>query len=106
MTLPIKHIFKEYKTLSPTQWLALANALIYYSLILCFVLSLFMTYIRRNWKQAFLPLFIVIVGFLLLTLVIHGETRFKLPFLPFIFIMAAYFVSNLFSAQRQPRGLR
>lgn len=40
-------------------------------------------------------MFIVIVGSLLLTLVIHGETRFKLPFLPFIFIMAAYFVSNL-----------
>lgn len=106
MTLPIKHIFKEYKTLSSTQWLALANALIYYSLILCFVLSLIMTCIRRNWKQAFLPLFIVIVGSLLLALVIHGETRFKLPFLPFIFIMAAYFVSNLFSAQRQPRALR
>lgn len=103
MTLPIKHIFKEYKTLSSTQWLALANALIYYSLILCFVLSLIMTCIRRNWKQAFLPLFIVIVGSLLLALVIHGETRFKLPFLPFIFIMAAYFVSNRLSTKTASR---
>ena len=41
-----------------------------------------------------LLLFIIIAGSLALVLAVHGETRFKAPFMPFIFILAALLPKN------------
>ena len=41
-----------------------------------------------------LLLFIIIAGSLALVLAVHGETRFKAPFMPFIFILAALLKKN------------
>ena len=36
-----------------------------------------------------MPLMVVVGGSIALVLAIHGETRFKDPFMPFIFMLAA-----------------
>lgn len=90
ITLPYRNIIRgNLKGLSPVQYLALIN-LTYYVLLLLFATWGGYLLLRRHaYKQAFLPLMIIIGGSLSLVLAIHGETRFKAPFMPFIFMMAA-----------------
>lgn len=49
---------------------------------------------NREYRKAFIPLMIVIGGSISLVLAIHGETRFKAPFMPFIFILAAITITH------------
>ena len=39
----------------------------------------------------------------MLTAVIHGETRFKAPFMPFVFILAAISVYDIYAYVRNRR---
>lgn len=90
VTLPYRNILKgNLCGLSAIQYLALFN-LVYYLLLI--VLAIGGGYIlikRREYQRAFIPLMIIIGGSLSLVLAIHGETRFKAPFMPFIFMLAA-----------------
>ncbi len=95
ITLPYKNILKEFRSLSGLQYFAIVN-LAYYAIILFF--ATFGGYLlirKRECKKAFLPLLIVIGGSISLVLAIHGETRFKAPFMPFIFMLAAVTVHSL-----------
>lgn len=89
ITLPYRNILKEFHRLSGVQYLAIIN-FIYYAILLLLAMGGGILLLRKHdFKQAFIPLMIVIGGSLSLVLAIHGETRFKAPFMPFIFIMAA-----------------
>jgi hypothetical protein len=44
---------------------------------------------QARYDALFLPLLIAVGGSLLLVLIMHGETRFKDPLMPFIFMLAA-----------------
>jgi hypothetical protein len=89
ITLPFRHLLSEAATLTAVQWLALFTMLCYALLLVSAVggtVSLF----RSNRRAALLlPLLIVIGGTLMLTIVMHGETRFKAPFMPWLFMLAA-----------------
>lgn len=90
ITLPYRNIIKDFCGLSPIQHFALIN-FIYYVMLLLFAIGGGIILLKRHhYKQAFMPLMIVIGGSLSLVLAIHGETRFKAPFMPFIFILAAF----------------
>lgn len=77
-------MLKTFPHYSPTQWLAAFNLLYYYSLL---ILLLFST---KYIKQLRLTFLIVIIGTTFIALVGHGETRFHIPFMPFIIMAAAY----------------
>lgn len=96
VTLPYRNIIKEFCRLSPVQYLAIIN-FVYYVMLLLFAISGgILLFKRHHYKQAFIPLMIVIGGSLSLVMAIHGETRFKAPFMPFIFILAAITLLSLF----------
>ncbi|MCR5077264.1 MAG: glycosyltransferase family 39 protein [Prevotella sp.] len=90
VTLPYRHIFSEMGQLSAVQWLGIVNLVFYLLLLIGFLLSsVSMIRKRENWGQIFLPVFLTVGGSLAIVLAVHGETRFKAPFMPFIFMMVA-----------------
>ena len=94
VTLPYKQLLKEFKILSSTQYLALANLVFY---ILLLVLAIFGSYKlikKKEFQKVFMPIMIIVGGSISLVLAIHGETRFKAPFMPFIFILASVYVAT------------
>ena len=48
---------------------------------------------EQRWRQLFLPLFIVVGGTLAIAVVMHGETRFKDPLMPYVFVLSGYYLS-------------
>ena len=56
---------------------------------MAFAFSLHVLQSEKKYDTLFLLCCIVIGGSLALVLAVHGETRFKAPFMPFIFMGAA-----------------
>jgi hypothetical protein len=89
ITIPIRHLATEASTMSIAQWLALFSLLVYAVLLLMAIKGTVILIRQRQFKALFLPLFIVVGGSLALVLVMHGETRFKDPLMPFIILLAS-----------------
>lgn len=89
VTLPVASIVHQINSLSPIQYFALVNEIYYLIIVLMAVTATAQLLRKREYRSAFLPLFIVVAGSLALVLVSHGETRFKAPFMPFLFMLAA-----------------
>ena len=100
VTLPLKSILHLSKTsLTFREGTAVASlaiiTTIFYILLLLSAIIATITTLRTNRHSPLstlnitLLLFIIIAGSLALVLAVHGETRFKAPFMPFIFILAA-----------------
>lgn len=103
LTLPYRNILAgTLGKLSAVQYLALVN-LFYYLLLLIFAIcGGYLSLRKHEYRQVFLPLMIILGGSLSLVLAIHGETRFKAPFMPFIFMLAAITLSSwLYQAKSQ-----
>lgn len=89
VTLPVTSIAHQINTLSPIQYFALITEIFYFVIILMAVMAAVQLLRKRDDCSLFLPLFIIVAGSLALVLVSHGETRFKAPFIPFLFMLAA-----------------
>lgn len=85
--LTLLHSFPHF---SAVQWLTMLNLMFYYLLLILALLSLF--YFHR--QEFLLPFSIIVLGTLLLLFVGHGEARFHIPFMPFIIMMAAWFIHH------------
>ena len=88
-TLPVTSIAHQINSLSPIQYFALINEIFYLIIVLMAVTATAQLLRKRDDCSLFLPLFIIVAGSLALVLVSHGETRFKAPFIPFLFMLAA-----------------
>ncbi len=88
-TLPVTSIAHQINSLSPIQYFALINEIFYLIIVLMAVTATAQLLHKRDDCSLFLPLFIIVAGSLALVLVSHGETRFKAPFIPFLFMLAA-----------------
>ncbi len=82
-------IIKQFPAFSAVQWLTLFNLLFYYLLLITAILSL--RYFRS--ESSLLPLSIIVLQTLLLLFVGHGESRFHIPFMPFVIMLSAQFIS-------------
>ena len=89
VTLPVTSIAHQINSLSPIQYFALINEILYIIIMLMAVAATAQLLLKREYRSTFLPLFIIIAGSLALVLVSHGETRFKAPLMPFFFVLAA-----------------
>lgn len=78
-------LFASFPSYTAVQWLTIANLLVYLTLLLGSMLSLF--FFKR--KTHLLSLSIIVLGTLMLLLVGHGEARFHIPFMPFMMILSA-----------------
>lgn len=89
VTLPVTSMAHQINSLSPIQYFALINEIFYLIIVLMAVTATVQLLRKRDDCSLFLPLFIIVAGSLALVLVSHGETRFKAPFIPFLFMLAA-----------------
>jgi hypothetical protein len=89
VTLPVTSIVHQITSLSLVQYFALINEICYIFILLMAVMSTAQLLRKREYRSLFLPLFVIVAGSLALVLVSHGETRFKAPFMPFFFMLAA-----------------
>ena len=88
ITLPLGSLRTQFSQLSGVQYFALFCTVLYI-LLLLLAIGGSIRQLRHCSLSVFLPLFIIVMGSLALALLIHGETRFKAPFMPFIFMLAA-----------------
>lgn len=94
ITIPYRHIYKEFFNLNYLQYISIGNLIIYYFIMICFILSIAYTIKNKYFMMTFIPLSIFFIGTFATILVVQGESRYKDPFMPFIMIMAAYYISN------------
>lgn len=88
--LSLNTLKSHFPRFSAVQWLTVANLLFYYVLLLTAGLSL-----RRFHRRShLLPLAIILVGTLMLLFVGHGEARFHQPFMPFVIMLSAIWLSQ------------
>lgn len=100
VTLPYRTLLYNLQNLSYIQWLGLLNMTYYAFLLLAFVFSLHVLRSEKRYDNLFLLCCIVIGGSLALVLAVHGETRFKAPFMPFIFMGAAVGIHEIINKRR------
>lgn len=93
--LPYRNLWRELPNLSGVQRLALLNGVYYIVLLIGAMVGSVLLIKRKNFKAAFMPLMIIVGGSLSLVLAIHGETRFKAPFMPFVFVLAAVAIATI-----------
>ena len=89
ITLPYRHLLSEWHTLDRAQWFSLISMIYYAILLIMFIIGAVLLLRKRPFNMTMMPLFIVTIGTLMLIIVMHGETRFKDPLMPFLFILAA-----------------
>ncbi len=94
ITLPLGSLRTQFSQLSAVQYFALFATILYLQLLLLALAGALRLMLNGRWQEAFLPVFIIVAASLALALLIHGETRFKAPFMPFLFMLAASFLSK------------
>ena len=94
ITLPLGSLRTQFSQLSAVQYFALFATILYLLLLLLTIAGALRLMLNGRWREAFLPVFIIVAASLALALLIHGETRFKAPFMPFLFMLAASFLSK------------
>jgi len=94
ITLPLGSLRTQFSQLSAVQYFALFATILYLLLLLLAIAGALRHMLNGRWREAFLPVFIIVAASLALALLIHGETRFKAPFMPFLFMLAASFLSK------------
>ena len=94
ITLPLGSLRTQFSQLSAVQYFALFATILYLLLLLLALAGALRLMLNGRWREAFLPVFIIVAASLALALLIHGETRFKAPFMPFLFMLAASFISK------------
>ena len=80
-----------FPKLTATQWLTVANLIIYFGIIVFAILCLF----YYNKPDYLLPICIISIGTLMLLLVGHGEARFHIPYMPFFIMLSALFIKQI-----------
>ncbi len=94
ITLPLGSLRTQFSQLSAVQYFALFATILYLLLLLFAIAGALRLMLNGSWREVFLPVFIIVAASLALALLIHGETRFKAPFMPFFFMLAASFLSK------------
>ena len=103
ITLPYRHLLSEATSLSSSQWMALLTMVYYTLLLLASITGTWMLFRQRCYDQLLLPLLIIVGGTLLLTIVMHGETRFKTPLMPWLFMLAGAGISFILKDRKKDK---
>lgn len=90
LTVPYRSLFKASTHLTRYQRLCVLAMLCYYIIMLSAIAGALMLARCRNWHALFLPALVIVLVTVGTVLLMHGETRFKAPFMPYVFMLAGY----------------
>lgn len=93
----LAHRFPNYNVV---QWLTVCNLIYYYILLALFMEGSIMGIRHRLSVPFVIPISVVVIGTAILLLAGHGESRFHIPFMPFIMMLAAAFLSSKESSDK------
>jgi 4-amino-4-deoxy-L-arabinose transferase-like glycosyltransferase len=91
--ISMKSLYACFPHYSPIQILTIYNLIYYYILMILFMMGCIETIKSKDNKMLF-NVCVFVIGTTTLALVGHGEARFHTPYMPFIIICAAYFLST------------
>lgn len=87
--LSLHALIRDFPHYSAVQWLTVVNLLFYYAVMTMFVLSIkYIRELRLQWL-------VIIFGTLFIAFVGHGESRFHIPFMPFVIMAVSYYISKM-----------
>ena len=93
-------LWKSFPRFSPVQTLTFINLLYYYALMACFAMAVGY-FIRHNRPSFFwLSLSVILLGTAMLLLVGHGESRYHIPFMPFVILTVAAYIEHIHQKKR------
>lgn len=92
--LSMNSLIKDFPRYSLVQTLTVINLIYYYTLLVLFLMAIIYLYKRKSIGSMIMPISLVFVGTMLILLAGHGEARFHIPFMPFIIMTAAFYISN------------
>ena len=92
--LSMEKLADDFPHYSFVQWLTVYNLIYYYCIMVLFVLGCVVMIRRKELQKIAVPAGVVFFGTLVLLLVCHGESRFHIPFMPFIIMVAAYWIQR------------
>lgn len=84
----------DFPHYSFVQWLTVYNLIYYYCIMVLFVLGCVVMIRRKELQKIAIPAGVVFFGTVVLLLVGHGEARFHIPFMPFMIMVAAYWIQR------------
>lgn len=88
-SLSLHALIRDFPHYSAVQWLTVVNLLFYYAVMIVFVLSIkYIKELRLQWL-------VIILGTLFIAFVGHGESRFHIPFMPFVIMASSYYISKM-----------
>lgn len=93
----LAHSFPNYNAV---QWLTICNLIYYYLLLALFMVGSIMAIRQRLPVPFVIPISVVVIGTAILLLAGHGESRFHIPFMPFVTMLAAAFLSSKESSDK------
>lgn len=106
ITLPYRTLNKEIGRLTGAQYAALVCSLCYYIILAAFLIGTLSMVRRKEWRQLALLLMIIVIGTMSVVTVIHGESRYKEPYMPYIMIVASAGMSCLVDKMKSARSRR
>ena len=92
--LSMESLIKDFPSYSFAQILTFINLIYYYVLLILFVIGTIFFYKRKSLGSMIMPISLVFVGTIVILLAGHGESRFHIPFMPFIIMTVAYYIST------------
>lgn len=102
--IDMRHLASTFPHYSAVQWLAVINLLYYYLLMIGFVGGIVLILRQKEYDKAVLPLAVIVIGTGVLLFFGHGESRFHIPFMPFVIMSAAWLVSSETSRPTSTHG--
>ncbi len=90
LTVPYRSLFKASTRLTTYQRLCVLATLCYYILMLSAAAGAALLARRRNWHALFFPALAIALVTMGTVLLVQGETRFKAPLMPYVFMLAGY----------------
>ena len=87
--VPYRHALAQWGSLSLAQRVALMSTAAYYVVALMAVIGAAVLMRRKRWRAVMLPAAIIVIVTFATVFAVQGETRFKAPFMPYVFMLAA-----------------
>ncbi len=96
-------LYRSFPHYSAVQILTLINLFYYYLLLVTFIYGCILLIKNQENKKLIMPVNVVLIGSIIIMTVCHGEARYHIPFMPFIMMIAATAIRNIYSLPLRSR---
>lgn len=100
LTVPYRHVFSEWHSMTFAQRMAFLCTAAYYLLVLLAIAGCVVLARRKQWEALFITAFTIVFVTLATVLMVQGEARFKAPYMPYLTILAAVGATQIVKSKK------